>query len=91
MPTMLNKIEHTNVDRSLIKRDEITYGNWNSYKDAPPKVNGYYRVLLYDIDPKLYKLRILYYYSGVWQSDYLGDTIIRVPCPFWQALETSNV
>lgn len=90
-PNILN-VNIENVDRSLINRSDISIKNWSV---GEPKETGYYRVLLYDIKPHLYKLNIFYYWyhpnGGEWRSNYYSTPKIRKPIPLWQDLACSSL
>lgn len=84
--------KYKKIDRSLIERVEINIKNWNNNKTDPPNVSGYYRCLIFDLDPTLYVMKILYYNkrpdvtSGGFWSAVQSDIIA-----YWQELECSSV
>lgn len=86
------KIDINKIDRSLINRSDISIKNWSV---GQPNDSGYYRVLLYDKDPHLYKLNIFYYWyhpiDGEWRSNYYTTSKIRKPVPLWQDLKCSSL
>ena len=77
------------MDRSLVERKDINVENWSM--DSPTKT-GYYRVLLYDIIPCLYRLDIIYYSEAFDKWYNSADGIpTKVPGPLWQDLKCSSL